>query len=491
MSQKGMVISMKVIIVDDERNALENLQMKMKAIPQITGIETFWCPVSAFNYARVNPVDIAFLDIEMPEMSGIEMAERLKRVNPWLNIVFVTAYDNYAREAFEVKACDYITKPATIDSIQDAIKNLRHPVSDTNERVWIQMFPFFHRSADFRDSEGINYENVNISCGERVVYEHLIRSGIAYERGDLNTAHKFALSANSRMKDDFSPETKFSSFMILAAVLNAQNQNADLSNIFKSASAMIERHKAYYLKANLHAFKSRLKLAEGDLKEAENWLKNDATSPYNDLPFHKLYQHFVTARAYIVTGDFNTAVTFLKKLRTLCEQYNRILDMIEVDILLAIAFWNKARIPHNVAFASLTKAITAAGADGNGYKQLFTNEGSELLTMLHKLHKRVIQRSYDGELCSNEIKTLYVLATAAAKVSKGMTGGRISANLTFTEKQKLVMRLMCEGFSRNEIAEKMELKPNGVKSHVELIYRKLDVTNNVEAVLRIKELGVL
>jgi len=53
------------------------------------------------------------------------------------------------------------------------------------------------------------------------------------------------------------------------------------------------------------------------------------------------------------------------------------------------------------------------------------------------------------------------------------------------------MRLMCEGYSQKEIAEKIGLKPYGVKSHVELIYRKLDVFNSMDAVMKIKELGLL
>jgi DNA-binding NarL/FixJ family response regulator len=64
------------------------------------------------------------------------------------------------------------------------------------------------------------------------------------------------------------------------------------------------------------------------------------------------------------------------------------------------------------------------------------------------------------------------------------------ANLTFTDKQKTVMHLLCEGFSRNEIAQKMNLKPYTVKSHLELVYKKLDVANSVDAVLKIKEMGL-
>ncbi|MCL2221781.1 MAG: LuxR C-terminal-related transcriptional regulator, partial [Oscillospiraceae bacterium] len=58
-------------------------------------------------------------------------------------------------------------------------------------------------------------------------------------------------------------------------------------------------------------------------------------------------------------------------------------------------------------------------------------------------------------------------------------------------KQKEVMRLMCAGHSRNDIAQIMGLKPSGVKSHTKLIYQKLTVSNSIEAVIKIKEAGFL
>ena len=61
--------------------------------------------------------------------------------------------------------------------------------------------------------------------------------------------------------------------------------------------------------------------------------------------------------------------------------------------------------------------------------------------------------------------------------------------LTFTKQQKAVARLLCEGLSQQAIADKLGLKVTGVKSHLQLIYKKLDVSNGVDAVLKIKELG--
>jgi DNA-binding NarL/FixJ family response regulator len=101
-----------------------------------------------------------------------------------------------------------------------------------------------------------------------------------------------------------------------------------------------------------------------------------------------------------------------------------------------------------------------------------------------------VQKKYTDVLPGGFIKTLHIAAIAMSKHSKGLTGGRMPENLSFTDKQKNVMRLLCNGLSRNEIAAKMGLKPYTVKSHMELIYKKLDVSNIVDAVLKIKELGL-
>ena len=111
--------------------------------------------------------------------------------------------------------------------------------------------------------------------------------------------------------------------------------------------------------------------------------------------------------------------------------------------------------------------------------------------MLHRLQKRSVQSNYSGGLPADFVKTLYITAVAGSRLSKGLTGGELPDNLTFTDKQKTVMRLMCEGYSRNEIAKRMGLKPNGVVSHTTLIYKKLDVSSNIDAVLKIKDLGLL
>jgi len=277
--------------------------------------------------------------------------------------------------------------------------------------------------------------------------------------------------------------------MILASALFSAGQETDADRIIGNIKDMIERTKAYYLNSNLKAYLFRNRLADGDKNAAEEWLKEQDGSLYENLTFYKIYRHFTTARAYIVTGNYVNATLLLQKLLKLNERYKRPLDIMEAQILLAIAYWKKGRSGINIALDYLEKAVIMAFE--YGYTQLFANEGAELVNMLHRMQKRSVQQKYAGDLPGGFVKTLYITAVAGSKRFKGLTGGRAPDNLTFTDKQKTVMSLMCEGCSRNEIAERMGLKPNGVVSHTTLIYRKLDVSNSVEAILKIKELGIL
>ena len=107
---------MKIIAVDDERIALSGLKLILnKAVPQ-ADIAAFRQAKEALAYACQTRVDIAFLDVRMQEMNGIFLAERLKETNPRINIIFVTGYDEYAREAISLHASGYITKPVTLET---------------------------------------------------------------------------------------------------------------------------------------------------------------------------------------------------------------------------------------------------------------------------------------------------------------------------------------------------------------------------------------
>lgn len=135
---------MNIIAVDDEKLALELSEKAiLEALPDST-LHSFETPSKALDYAMGNQVDVAFLDIEMGGMSGLELAKNLKDIYGKTNIVFVTGYSQYALESYKVKASEYLMKPVSRESVIDAMEHLRHPITPRiSEWLYIQTFGNF------------------------------------------------------------------------------------------------------------------------------------------------------------------------------------------------------------------------------------------------------------------------------------------------------------------------------------------------------------
>ena len=124
-----MIMSkIKAILADDELFALKELQLQLESLPNIQIIGSFTNPLeSFFNITMLNP-DVVFLDIDMPEVSGIYLAEQIMTTHPQVKIIFVTAFDKYAINAFELNAVDYILKPFTLERIKKTISRLEEKI---------------------------------------------------------------------------------------------------------------------------------------------------------------------------------------------------------------------------------------------------------------------------------------------------------------------------------------------------------------------------
>ncbi|MDD7219765.1 MAG: response regulator [Clostridia bacterium] len=139
---------MKVICVDDEKPALENFRFTVQKFPEVDELHLFQNGKDALEWAKNHVVDVAFLDIEMEPVSGLEMAEKLTKIDENISIVFITAYDKYAFQAFGVNAIGYLLKPY---DRQDVLRELNkvsriRPVS--RKRVSIQTIPDFAVTVD-------------------------------------------------------------------------------------------------------------------------------------------------------------------------------------------------------------------------------------------------------------------------------------------------------------------------------------------------------
>lgn len=119
---------MNIIAVDDEQLALEALVDTTKKTIIDAKVYGFLKPQLALEFAKENNVDVAFLDIKMRGMNGLELAKQLKDIKGDINIIFVTGYSEYSLDAFRLYASDYILKPATPEAIKQAMEHLRNPI---------------------------------------------------------------------------------------------------------------------------------------------------------------------------------------------------------------------------------------------------------------------------------------------------------------------------------------------------------------------------
>ena len=116
-----------VIMVDDNQVILTGGLPILEAVLPNATIIGFTRPSEAIEYAKVNPVALAFLDIEMGEMSGLELCRRLLTINPHTNIVYLTAFIDYSLDAWKTGASGFMLKPLTPEGARKQLKRLRHP----------------------------------------------------------------------------------------------------------------------------------------------------------------------------------------------------------------------------------------------------------------------------------------------------------------------------------------------------------------------------
>jgi transcriptional regulator with XRE-family HTH domain len=117
----------RVIMVDDNRIILNGGMPILEEVMPNATVTGFTKPMEAIEYAKKERVALAFLDIEMGSISGLDVCRDLLGINPRTNVVFLTAYPSYAIDAWETGASGFMLKPITAEGVREQLKKLRYP----------------------------------------------------------------------------------------------------------------------------------------------------------------------------------------------------------------------------------------------------------------------------------------------------------------------------------------------------------------------------
>lgn len=168
------------MLLDDELPGLTYLKMLCEQLPDLEVVKAFDNPNNFLKEASKLDFDICILDIEMPEMNGLQIANLLSG-KP---IIFATAYKDYAAEAFDLNAIDYIRKPIKIDRLKQAVEKARKHLgssTESNQKTYIQLntnkgkaILFFDKIAYIKTSENDSRDKVaRLFDGEEFVLKNI------------------------------------------------------------------------------------------------------------------------------------------------------------------------------------------------------------------------------------------------------------------------------------------------------------------------------
>jgi two-component system, LytTR family, response regulator len=149
-------MTMRCITVDDEPLSLEKIKGFVEQVPFLTLVASFSSAVEAMAYLKENPADLVFLDIQMDNLTGIQMLEIME---PKPRVILTTAYDQYALKGYELNVCDYLLKPFSFDRFLKAVEKAYQQFQPPAQRAQNEINNFIFIKAEYR-LEKVNFNDI-------------------------------------------------------------------------------------------------------------------------------------------------------------------------------------------------------------------------------------------------------------------------------------------------------------------------------------------
>lgn len=211
---------MRIAAVDDEMHVLERFERMVSGVAELNLCGLFETGEQLLAYLKGNPLDAVFLDIEMPGVNGLQLSEQIQNLSENIEIIFVTAFNQYAVEAFELQAMDYIMKPLTEERLGKTIKRLlkNNKTAAESGKPFIQCFGEFEV---FLKGEAMTWKN---SKAKEVL------AFLVYKNGVPVNWEKIAAA----VWPDYNSEKAQTNFHATTYLLRKRLAEAGLSHILES-----------------------------------------------------------------------------------------------------------------------------------------------------------------------------------------------------------------------------------------------------------------
>lgn len=305
----------------------------------------------------------------------------------------------------------------------------------------------------------------------------LILAEYAYELEDFEKSEKITRRIMPLAEELELTDLYFVCAALLAKLLRAAGAHAEIDALTARLEAMIVSREMHFLLPNFRAFALRNRLAAGQPGLPEAFEKENR--PYINKPyFYLLYRHIALARGLSSTGAYSEAMLILGQLDLLCQKYRRTMDLIEINILYAVALFGEGY--EESARARLTAALEQARP--YGFIRIFSDDAKDIWPILELVKKSSADKHTKAVVISCKKAVARNRRPVASK-------SRAFAELTKTELK--VLRSLEAGMSYLEIAQDNGIRMSTVKSHVHSIYSKLDVDNKTSAVMAARNMGIL
>ena len=213
---------MNIIAIDDEFPALNLLLEALnKARPEAT-INGFSDPDELVEYVKNNKVDVACLDIQIYDITGIELAKTIKQLQPRINVIFVTAFGDYVTDAMKMHASGYLRKPVTAQDISNELDDLRYDVDDNvSYKLKVKCFGSFE--VFFPNGEIVHFSRAK--CKEAFAY-------LICKNGSSSTINELG---SILFEDEPYDDKKKNYMQKIISTLNKDMADANLSDIIRKS----------------------------------------------------------------------------------------------------------------------------------------------------------------------------------------------------------------------------------------------------------------